>query len=513
MVDLSQSRIDAWNSDQLPIYEPGLLEIVRIARDGIDGREPNLFFSTDVDAAIQEAQMIFISVNTPTKTVGVGANKALDLTYIEAAARQIAEVSFSDKIVVEKSTVPSGTAQSLRDIFSELGQPGVRFEVLSNPEFLAEGTAIKDLLNPDRILLGSLRTESGLAAAKVLTDVYAGWVPRQRIVDVSIASSEMAKLAANCMLAQRISSINSLSALCESEGADINELAHAVGLDDRIGSKFLKASVGFGGSCFKKDVLSLVYMAESRHLSEVAAYWRAVVDINEYQKLRFTNRILAALNNTLANKNIAILGYAYKKDTSDTRESAAITVVGQLIAEHARVRIYDPKVQEKQIRQDLSMEFSEATLDRCLTVCPDAYAACHKAAAVVILTEWDEFKTDHLALPTILLDDKIMRLQNDSKRPSLTSPTSSEDASSNDNTDNESTASWQDGAVQSPKPPVYSTTPMGSSRLDWARIAGMVRRPRLVFDGRNVVEAKKLAALGFGVQSIGNAGLVAKRGL
>lgn len=247
VVDLNQSRIDSWNSNQLPIYEPGLLDIVRLARDGLDGRKQNLFFSSNVGSAIEKSDLIFISVNTPTKLMGAGAQKALDLTYIELAARQIAEISRSDKIIVEKSTVPCGTAQSLRDIFAELGQPGVQFEVLSNPEFLAEGTAVKDLLDPDRILLGSSRTESGIAAANVLTDIYAAWVPRGRIVDVSIASSEMAKLAANCMLAQRISSINSLSALCESEGADINELSYAVGLDDRIGSKFLKASVGFGG--------------------------------------------------------------------------------------------------------------------------------------------------------------------------------------------------------------------------------------------------------------------------
>ena len=258
VVDLNQTRIDLWNSDQLPIYEPGLLDIVQLARDGLDGRRPNLIFSSDVERAIATSELIFISVNTPTKLSGVGAKKALDLTYVELAARQIAEVSVSNKIVVEKSTVPCGTAQSLRDIFAELGAPGVRFEVLSNPEFLAEGTAVKDLLNPDRILLGSSRTESGIAAAKVLTDVYATWVPRDRIVDVSIASSEMAKLAANCMLAQRISSINSLSALCECEGADISELSFAVGLDDRIGSRFLKASVGFGGK--SAHVSSLLYI-------------------------------------------------------------------------------------------------------------------------------------------------------------------------------------------------------------------------------------------------------------
>ena len=270
VVDLSEPRIAAWNSPSLPIFEPGLYDVVELARDGTDGRTPNLHFSTDIATAIDEADLIFISVNTPTKVAGVGNGSASDLAYVESAARHIAEVATSDKIIVEKSTVPCGTAESLREIFSGLADPNVHFDILSNPEFLAEGTAMTDLLAPDRILIGSL--PEAKAAADALVDVYAGWVPRDRIKTINLWSSELAKLAANCMLAQRISSINSLSAICEATGADIDEVAYAVGLDTRIGSRMLKASAGFGGSCFKKDVLSLVYIAETLHLPEVGEY-------------------------------------------------------------------------------------------------------------------------------------------------------------------------------------------------------------------------------------------------
>ncbi|RMY15528.1 hypothetical protein D0866_13793 [Hortaea werneckii] len=518
VVDLNQNRIDAWRSPSLPIYEPGLQDVVELARDGLDGRTPNLHFSTDVEDSILAADLIFISVNTPTKTVGVGAGRASDLTYVESAARQIAEVATSNKIIVEKSTVPCGTASSLRDIFSTLGQEDVHFEVLSNPEFLAEGTAVRDLLEPDRILLGSLRTERGLAAANALADVYAAWVPRERVINVNIGSSELAKLAANCMLAQRISSINSLSALCESEGADISELAYAVGLDERIGPKFLKASVGFGGSCFKKDVLNLVYMAESRHLTEVANYWRAVVDINEYQKERFTKRIIRSLNNTLNSKKIAVLGYAYKKDTGDTRESAAITVIGQMISENARVHIYDPKVKESQIKQDLLADHRPETIDRCITVCNDPYTACDKAAAVVILTEWDYFKTDGLILPPALFE-KLASRDPENPRLKRTSTSSSE-------TNSEGTGSSSEGlqpkvhdspltSPGSPAEPLNASKVLhnetNESRIDWARVSRIVRRPRLVFDGRNVVDRLKLEALDFHVNCIGKASTPSRR--
>ncbi|KAF2721690.1 nucleotide sugar dehydrogenase [Polychaeton citri CBS 116435] len=484
VVDLTQSRIDAWKSDQLPIYEPGLQEVVQPPRDGTDGRQPNLFFSTEIDAAINAADLIFISVNTPTKTTGLGAGSASDLAYVEAAARQIAEVATSDKVIVEKSTVPCGTAESLREIFNAVGRPDVHFEILSNPEFLAEGTAINDLLNPDRILIGSSKDEQAISAAAALADVYAGWVPRERIVTINIWSSELAKLAANCMLAQRISSINSLSAICEATGADIDELAFAVGLDSRLGPKMLKSSAGFGGSCFKKDVLSLVYIAESLHLPEVANYWRSVVDINEYQKDRFTKRITKCLYNTLANKKIAVLGFAYKKNTGDTRESAAITVIGQMIAENARIAIYDPKVDEAQIWRDLEKDHKPEVARKCVTVYPNAYAACENACAVVILTEWDEFKTDGLILP----------------KSEYSSDSDSEERVFSDHSPLSTPRSLDDPIDP---PVVVKHLP---NRIDWARVASTMRRPRLVFDGRNVVDTAKLEALNFQVQCIGKAG-------
>ena len=292
VVDLNTKRIDAWNSPHLPIYEPGLNSMVETPRDGTSQRSKNLFFSTDVKEAIAKADLIFLCVATPTKYTGSGAGRAADLVYVESATRMIAEASLDDKIVVEKSTVPCRTADSIREILSAVGKPGVNFDILSNPEFLAEGTAIKNLVEPDRLLIGSLTTDRGLRAAASLVDVYAAWVPRDRIVTMNLWSSEMAKLAANALLAQRISSINALSAICESTGADIDEVAYAVGLDKRIGPRMLKSSVGFGGSCFRKDVLNLVYIAQSLHLPEVAAYWEAVVDMNEYQNSAFANASL-----------------------------------------------------------------------------------------------------------------------------------------------------------------------------------------------------------------------------
>ena len=314
------------------------------------------------------------------------------MVYVEAAARMIAEVAEDDKIVVEKSTVPCRTAEDIRKTFAAIGKPGVRFEILSNPEFLAEGTAINDLLEPDRILIGSLNSESGLRAAAALAKVYARWVPPERIITMNLWSAEMAKLAANAFLAQRISSINSLSAVCEATGADIEEVSYACGLDNRIGSRMLKSSIGFGGSCFKKDLLSLVYIAESQHLSEVAAYWKSVIDINQYQKDRFIKRIVTCLFRTLTNKKVAILGYAYKKDTGDTRESAAISIVNNLLSENAQVSIYDPKAKEETIWQ--SIRESNASFEcvkKRVKICCSAYEACEDADAVVIATEWDEF--------------------------------------------------------------------------------------------------------------------------
>ena len=399
VVDLNEARIAAWNDTdfgKLPVYEPGLDEVVKEAR----GR--NLFFSTDVDKAIEEAEMIFISVNTPTKMYGAGKGMAADLKYIELCARQIARVAKSDKIVVEKSTLPVRTAEAIKSILDNTGN-GVNFQILSNPEFLAEGTAVTDLHNPDRVLIGGNDSE----AIQSLVDVYANWVSKDKILTTNVWSSELSKLTANAFLAQRVSSINAISELCEKTEADVNEVAKAIGMDSRIGAKFLKASVGFGGSCFQKDILNLVYIAKSYGLNEVADYWEQVVIMNDHQKHRFSKNIVQTLYNTVSGKRIAILGWAFKKDTNDTRESAAITVTQDLIAEQAHVVVYDPKVSENQIKFDL-----EETNNK-IEVGTNPYEVCNNAHAIAILTEWDEFKVydwkkiyDSMSKPAFVFDGR-----------------------------------------------------------------------------------------------------------
>lgn len=428
VVDINEARIAAWNSDELPVYEPGLDDVVKQAR----GR--NLFFSTDVNSAIRESDILFISVNTPTKTYGVGAGKAADLKYIELCARHIAEVADSDKIVVEKSTLPVRTAESIRRILDSAGKPGVRFQVLSNPEFLAEGTAIKDLENPDRVLIGGEESPEGQKALQTLVDIYARWVPRERILTTNVWSSELSKLTANAFLAQRISSINAISALCEATGADVDQVAHAIGQDSRIGPKFLRSSVGFGGSCFQKDILNLVYLCEHFGLPEVAAYWEQVVIMNDYQKRRFVNRIVKTLFNTVSGKKIAVLGFAFKKDTNDTRESAAIYVCRDLLMEQAHLSIYDPKVPAETIYHDLGQPATSA--DRrpnpLISIAKDPYEATQGAHALLILTEWDVFK-----------------------------------------------------------------------ELDYTRIHAAMKKPAFLFDGRNILDLKKLREIGFDAHGIG----------
>ena len=387
VVDINEARINAWKSDTLPVYEPGLQEIVESCRG------KNLFFSTDVTKGIQEADIIFISVNTPTKTFGVGAGRAADLRFVEAVARQIARDANGPKIVVEKSTLPVRTAQSIKRILHS-NDRGIHFEVLSNPEFLAEGTAIEDLHAPDRVLIGGDETPTGLEALAKLADVYAHWVPRERILTTNVWSSELSKLTANAFLAQRISSINAISALCEATEADVNEVSRAIGTDSRIGPKFLKSSVGFGGSCFQKDILNLVYLCEHFGLPEVAAYWEQVITMNDYQKHRFTSKILATLFNTVSHKKLAVLGFAFKKDTNDTRESAAIYVCSDLLEERAKLAIYDPKVTPETIFRDLKQSPDEegGSSNSQITCETDPYAALEGAHALLVLTEWDEFK-------------------------------------------------------------------------------------------------------------------------
>jgi len=408
IVDMNEARIAAWNSDDLPIYEPGLAEIVKACRG------KNLFFSTDVKKGIQEADIIFASVNTPTKVRGMGAGRAADLCYIESVGRTIAEHANGDKIVIEKSTVPVRTAAALERVLSANESATNRFWILSNPEFLAEGTAMKDLDKPDRVLIGGQQTREGLQAVNVLVDIYANWVPTAKILTTNLWSSELSKLVANAMLAQRVSSINSISCLCEQTGADVGEVARAIGADSRIGPKFLNASIGFGGSCFQKDILNLVYICESYGLKEVADYWQQVVDMNEYQKTTFTNRIIKTLFNTVTNKKIAVFGFAFKKDTGDVRETPAITVCHMLMQDGARVHVYDPKVK----REDAIREFKYHGMevdDKQLIFENSPAEAVQDAHAVVVLTEWDEFKTydyadfyKNMLKPAFLFDGRNM---------------------------------------------------------------------------------------------------------
>lgn len=427
VVDINPDRIAAWNTDELPVYEPGLLEVVKQAR----GR--NLFFSTNIELGIKDADMIFISVNTPTKTFGVGKGRAADLRFVELCARQIARVATTDKIVVEKSTLPVRTAQAVKTILAETGN-GIKFQVLSNPEFLAEGTAVDDLMNPDRVLIGGDQTPEGLEAIEALTSIYASWVSREKIIQTRLWSSELSKLTANAFLAQRISSINSISALCEVTGADVDEVAFAIGSDTRIGSKFLKSSVGFGGSCFQKDILNLVYLCEYFGLPEAAAYWEQVIILNDYQKRRFAMNIIQTLFNTVSGKKIAMLGWAFKKDTNDTRESAAIYVSDHLLNDMANVWVYDPKVPEKSMYADLDyLETRSSNKNReLLKVTRDPYEACLEAHAIAVVTEWDEFKA-----------------------------------------------------------------------YDWQRIYDNMMKPAFIFDGRNILDHKKLIEIGFKVKAIG----------
>ena len=422
VVDIDPERIAQWNSDELPIYEPGLGEIVKAARG------KNLFFSTEVETGIRESEIIFVSVNTPTKTFGAGAGMAADLQYWDKTARQIRKHSKSNKVIVEKSTLPVKTAQAMERILTSADN-GIRFDVLSNPEFLAEGTAIRDLEDPDRVLIGSTQTPNGLEARDVLVEIYSNWIRRERIITSNIWSSELSKLVANAFLAQRISSINSISALCEKADADVEEVARAVGMDSRVGNKFLNASVGFGGSCFKKDILNLVYLCRYYDLKEVADYWEGVVRINDYQKERFILNMLNVMFNTLAGKKICLFGFAFKADTGDTRESPAIFAAERLIEEKARVVITDPKAL-KNAMKDLRGIAGE------ISYVEDPYEASAGCSAIAVMTEWAIYKD-----------------------------------------------------------------------LDFKKIYRSMDKPAFIFDGRNILDHKKLFEIGFNVFPIGKPGL------
>ena len=399
VVDIDEKRIAAWNSDNLPIYEPGLMEIVQQARG------KNLFFNCDIEGGIRDNDIIFVSVNTPTKTFGMGAGMAADLQYWEKTARLILEHSQSSKIVVEKSTLPVKTALAM-EIILKSAPEGLKFEVLSNPEFLAEGTAMMDLENPDRILIGSRETGSALKARQELVDIYAHWVPMEKIVTSNVWSSELSKLVANAFLAQRISSINAISALCEKTEANIGEVAQAVGMDSRIGPKFLAASVGFGGSCFKKDILHLAYLCQQYGLNEVATYWESVVRINDYQQERFVSTMLNAMFNTLNGKKICLLGFAFKANTGDTRESPAIYIAKRLLEEKAELIISDPHALAN-ARKDMEGIGGKITYQQ------NPYEAAHGCHAIAVLTEWQLYNDldfqnifEHMVKPAYIFDGR-----------------------------------------------------------------------------------------------------------
>lgn len=426
IVDINAERIAAWNDpdlSNLPIYEPGLAEIIE------ETRNKNLFFSTNINKSIAESEMIFISVNTPTKTYGKGKGMAADLKYVELCARNIAEIATTDKIIVEKSTLPVRTAEAIKSILHNTGG-NVKFDVLSNPEFLAEGTAIQDLLKPDRVLIGG----ESKNALKSLVNIYNSWVPEDKILTTNLWSSELSKLTANAFLAQRVSSINAISELCEHTEANVNEVAKAIGMDSRIGPKFLNASVGFGGSCFQKDILNLVYIARSYNLNEVADYWEQVVLMNDHQKRRFSDRLVKTLYNTVSGKKIAMLGWAFKKDTNDTRESAAIYVADHLLNEQANISIYDPKVSKEKILADINYlnTRTEEENNRGISYNGSPHDCFNDAHAVAIMTEWDEFKT-----------------------------------------------------------------------YDWKKIYHKMKKPAFIFDGRSLLDKRKMNAIGFEYYSIG----------
>ena len=437
VVDHNKEKIKLWNHsnlDKLPVYEPGLKEIIAKTRN------KNLFFSSDVEKFIIESEMIFLAVNTPTKQSGEGKGMAADLTNIEKCAKTISEVANQDKIIIEKSTLPVRTAEKLKQILTS-NNNDIKFEILSNPEFLAEGTAIKDLYKSDRVLIGSEDTESAKEAVEKLCEIYERWIPKEKILLTNIWSSELSKLASNAFLAQRISSINSLSAFCEKTGAKIQEVASAVGKDIRIGDKFLNASIGFGGSCFKKDILNLVYLSNYYGLNEVGEYWHQVVKMNDYQKSRFVKKILESLKDRIVNSKIVLMGWSFKKNTNDSRESASIYLANELIKKGANIIVIDPLSNISKIKDDLFdfiggedfEDYSYNEIKDKIQYCANYFEASKNADAIVISTEYDEFKN-----------------------------------------------------------------------YNWEKLYSIVTKPALIFDGRILLDRNKLEKIGFNIYQIGN---------
>ncbi|KAJ4396996.1 hypothetical protein N0V93_001220 [Gnomoniopsis smithogilvyi] len=529
VVDLNSERIAAWNSNHLPIHETGLSKIVRIARDGtnettvvlpglpypttrLTARKPNLVFSCNVSESIMDADMVFICVNTPTKMYGVGAGASADLGALEAATTTIAKYAKAGAVIVEKSTVPCGTARIISDILRQ-HRPETSFEVLSNPEFLAEGSAVANLMRPDRILIGSSTSLSGLQAAVALRSVFATWVSTDRILTVNTFSSELTKLVANAMLAQRISSINAVSALCEELGADVEEVSRALGADSRLGPKFLHAGVGFGGSCFEKDILNLAYLARCLHLPEVANYWTSVLDINRYQRERFTKTAIRKLNATLRGKKLAIFGFAFKDGTNDTRNSVAVHLIAELAAEMPReIAVFDPGCAPDEVEEEIRRTVNDETIMERVKISTGWREAVDGASAVCILTQWKQFRAtrDTSLKKTVLVpnNDLSDALSGSDKEPSEMEIIQLE------NTLSTMARANPEDPLQRLRPQVVckpnckdcerdSKLSNDKDVVDWETVASLMEKHSWVFDGRNVVDSLYLKSLGFKVHSIG----------
>ncbi|KAJ5114274.1 hypothetical protein NUU61_000033, partial [Penicillium alfredii] len=520
VLDKDPNRIQRWQSPHPPVHEPGLDTVVRIVRDGAalgneaaacdlstHRRQPNLFFTCDTIPAIARADIILMAVNTPTKTFGVGAGCATNMMAFDGAMREVAAHAKPGTIIVEKSTVPGGTAERVQKMLAAR-RPGVPFEILSNPEFLAEGSAIHNLMTPDRVLIGSAATPSGRQAARTLANLYAAWVPPSKILATNAWSSELAKLVANAMLAQRISSINSISAICEKTGAEVDQIAHAIGLDGRIGPRFLKAGLGFGGSCFRKDIASLAYLAESLGLDDVAHYWRQVNEMNEQQRNRFSRKVIDRFTGNLVGHKLVMFGFAFKKNTGDTRESLAIDVIRELLEERpAEIAIFDPYCRPEDIFRELESELPGATRNGTIKVHPDPYLTCLGAHAILIVTDCDQFRNHP---------------EKSKSKQSPASPDSSMTATPIANQwqketvrHKEEVESWTHSGVSyllTPQPacpvdcvdcgilPGRSTT---MEAVEWTRIAYSMLEPKWVFDGRGVLDAAELERLGVRVDTVG----------
>ncbi|KAL8298183.1 hypothetical protein RB597_006912 [Gaeumannomyces tritici] len=566
VVDRDETRIRRWNSAHPPIYEPGLAEMVRLARDGsrectfdnlpagssslaaaagsdvrakitLPARKPNLFFSTEIAESIGTADIVLIAVNTPTKTQGNGAHRATNMAAFLACTEMVAKYARPGAIIVEKSTVPCGTADMLKETMAR-HRPGVKFEILSNPEFLAAGTAVDDLVYPERVLIGSAETPSGRRAAEALASVYAAWVEPARILRTNVWSSELAKLVANSMLAQRVSSINSVAAVCEATGADVGEVAASVGIDPRIGARFLGAGIGFGGSCFKKDVLSLAYIARAKGLPEVADYWEQVVKMNEYARDRYSARVVAALHNTLSGTKIAVLGYAFKKNTNDTRESPALEIIRTLLAEGpAEMAVYDPCCNPAAVADEIRQLCRPAAVLKAdggpLVVCSDPVEACDAANAILVVTDFDEFRNTKKQQQLPLHEDRktaAAGIDDTKGRPADPRPFRAAAASpteldvlalhrhlvaKNDAAD-DPLQRFEAAPACAPDCPdcrvpehEYNATTRAykpKGQLDWVRIAESMRQPKLVFDGRGVIDKVEMEKLGVHVESVGRRG-------